>query len=469
MSSASLSIRAGTEALARRALGLMSAGGEAKGDLRDVLGSATRVFLIRVAGAGVTYLGILFMVRWMGAFQFGVYAYVWSWALLLGFLLPLGLNSAVLRFVPEYHARGFDRRVVGFVARSRLIVAGVSTGAAVAAVLGIVAFREALPAHYVLPLLVGLACVPLLAINDLYVGISRGFGWTALAYTPHYVMQPLLLVAGMALLVALGIRPTAPVALALVLLSVTVTLAVLAVAVRQRMGRIVPPAAAPRYHTRYWMMVALPLLMMEGFRTLLEQTDVLMLGKFATPEDISVYFAALRTAGVLGFLHFAIAAMAAPRIARLHAAGTRAELQDFVAGVVRLSFWPSLAAAIVLLASGGLLLRLFGPGFEAGYPAFAVLVVSLLLRAATGPAEYILNMTGEQRACARIYMLVALANLVANVVLIPVLGILGAALATGGATVMANAWLVVEARRRLGVTAFIMPLPGTRPRAVRGA
>ena len=39
---------------------------------------AGAAFLIRVASAGIVYLGQVLLARWMGSFEFGIYVYVWT-------------------------------------------------------------------------------------------------------------------------------------------------------------------------------------------------------------------------------------------------------------------------------------------------------------------------------------------------------------------------------------------------------
>ena len=67
--------------------------------------AAGTAFLIRVASAALVYLTQVLFARWMGSFEFGIYVYVWTWVLLLGGLVDLGLATAAQRFIPEYTGR----------------------------------------------------------------------------------------------------------------------------------------------------------------------------------------------------------------------------------------------------------------------------------------------------------------------------------------------------------------------------
>src|ERR1043165_8885231 len=59
---------------------------------------AAAAFLIRVASAALLYVSQVLFARWMGSFEFGVYVYVWTWVLLLGGLIDLGIATGAQRF-----------------------------------------------------------------------------------------------------------------------------------------------------------------------------------------------------------------------------------------------------------------------------------------------------------------------------------------------------------------------------------
>ena len=70
---------------------------------------AGTVFLIRVIAAALAYLSNVLFARWMGTFEFGVFVYVWTWVLLIGQALDLGLvhrRAALHSGIPRArHAR----------------------------------------------------------------------------------------------------------------------------------------------------------------------------------------------------------------------------------------------------------------------------------------------------------------------------------------------------------------------------
>src|SRR5262249_54951558 len=101
------------------------------------------------------------------------------------------------------------------------------------------------------------------------------------------------------------------------------------------------------------------------------------------------------------------------------------------------------------------ILSLFGPKFPAGYPLLFVLAIGLLARAAIGPIERLLNMLGEQRACAFIYASAFAVNIGLSFALIPPLGMMGAAVATASALLTESVLLFFVTRSRLGFHVFV--------------
>ena len=77
----------------------------------------------RQRGARSIVSQVLF-ARWMGTFEFGIYVYVWTWVLLLGRLVDLGLATAAQRFIPEYTERRQLDVLRGFLSGSRWLVIG---------------------------------------------------------------------------------------------------------------------------------------------------------------------------------------------------------------------------------------------------------------------------------------------------------------------------------------------------------
>jgi O-antigen/teichoic acid export membrane protein len=370
--------------------------------------------------------------------------------------------------VSNYLARKRLRRLSGFLKRSFRIVLLLSVLGAVIGSGVIVVLRNVIEPYYVGPLLVGLLCVPVWTLLNQLEATARAFGWVNIAYAPGYILRPILLTGFVGGLVLLDGKADAVSALwALIGACAGAAIAQgLLVYVGTRKHLI---GVKPSFHTRHWFAISLGFLLIDGFRMLLDNTDILLIGRFLDPNSVAVYFAVIRTSGLIAFLSFSVVALAVPKFAEIHSTGTRHELQKFVTNIIRLIFWPSLLAAIAMACLGPFLLSLFGPDFAIGYPTMLVVLAGLVLRSATLPVEYLLNMTGHHRDTIRVYALAALANIVLNLLLIPTFGIIGAAIGTYTAMLGGNFYLYRLVQVRLGIDACVFPLIGNSKSAVASA
>ena len=416
--------------------------------------SALLAFLIRVAGAGLAYFSQALLARWMGSFEYGIFVFVWVWVLILGGLAPLGLSTSVIRFVPEYHETGRLELLRGLLRGSRAMAAGVSTAIMGCSLALLYGYGHLLEGYYWLPAFLILFCLPIYSVVDVQDGISRGFSWIDLALGPPYIIRPILLLAGMFIAALAGFALTAVTAAICAVLAYWVSGLLQIMVLNRRIARSIEPGERS-YDVPFWLKTSWPLLLVLGFELLLQNTDILVLSRYMEPSDVAVYFAALKTMGLVSFVHFAVGTAAANRFSAYKAKGDEDRLAGTVRDAVRWTFWPSFAGAILLLALGKPLLWLFGAEFVAGYPVMFVLAAGFLIRAAMGPAEFVLNMLGEQNWCAAVLSLSALLNLALNFALIPAYGMYGAATATAVSIAVAAIAFLFVARRRLDLNLFV--------------
>jgi O-antigen/teichoic acid export membrane protein len=248
---------------------------------------------------------------------------------------------------------------------------------------------------------------------------------------------------------------TAPAAMAVYLAASAGSVA----AAGRLLGRELPAEVATaerQERRREWLTVSAPLFLVAEMRFLLHQTDVLLVGALLGTTQAGIYAAAARLSRLVSYGLQASNAIAAPLISELHTAGDRRGLQR----VVTLASWgstlSSLAFGAVLVAGGGVLLRLFGEEFASGLKVLAILALGQLVNAVTGPVGYLLNMTGHERANARILGWITAANAALSYPAILAWGPVGAAVVTSALVAAKNLWTWWLVRRRLGVDSSVL-------------
>jgi len=96
---------------------------------------------------------------------------------------------------------------------------------------------------------------------------------------------------------------------------------------------------------------------------------------------------------------------------------------------------------VLLAVLGEWILALFGQDFVVGYPALLLLAASQVMIAAAGPVDVLLNLTGHQDRCLVAFCTALPVAGLLNVLLVPVAGIVGAAMAVLLTVVFWNIWL----------------------------
>jgi O-antigen/teichoic acid export membrane protein len=415
---------------------------------------AGTVFLLRVASAVLAYGSQVLLARWMGSFEFGIYVYVWTWVLLIGQPLDLGLGTAAQRFIPEYRESGAHDLLRGFLFGSRWLSFGIASAVALACACGVRLLSPWLDNYLVVPLYLACISLPAYGLANTQDGIARSHDWVGLSLMPTYVARQILLTALMAAAYLAGLPMNAVTAMIMAGISIWLPTLGQFVALNTRLaGRIAPGPKA--LAVRYWLATSAPILLAEGFYLLLTYADILVLQQFRPPDEVAVYYAAAKTLALVSFIYYAISATTAHRFSVYHVAGDRAGLSRFIAQSIKWTFWPSVVATVLLRGAGQPLLRLFGAQFGSGYHLMFILAAGLLARAAIGPIERLLNMLGEQRVCALIYGTAFAINFGACVALIPLLGAAGAAIATTTALIVESIMLFKVTKSRLGFHVFI--------------
>jgi O-antigen/teichoic acid export membrane protein len=310
----------------------------------------------------------------------------------------------------------------------------------------------------VIPLYLACLAIAAYGLVQVQAGIAQSYDWPNLALMPFYIWRQLIITVLMGAAWFFGAATDAVTAMIIAVITTwAVTIGQLALLSRRLQEKV--PAGRKIYEPRVWFATSLPIFIVEGFYLLLTYVDIITLEHFRSPHDVAIYYAGARLLAIVAFVYFAIAGATTHKFSEYDIAGDRRRLASFFRETVHWTFWPSLAICAAILAFGRPLLSLFGAGFEAGYGVMFILAVGLLARASVRPAERLLNMIGERKQCATVYALAFAINLLLCVILIPRLGIEGAAAATSAALVAESLMFAWVTKKRLGFNIFVFGRP----------
>ncbi len=424
------------------------------GDLLAVLQRAGMAMVIQVSASALSYGSQVCLARWMGAYEFGIYVFAWSLVQPTAIAAAIGLSLAAVRFVPQYLTQDNLSHLHGLIRRSLIIVFSLGTLIAAGGWFFLDIADSLLAEYYVMPVRFGLLCIPFLTLIAMISGVSRGFGWVGLTYVPQLISVPGLLLVGAGVFALTVGQPTALVVMIMAVFACATT----SLAHVSKFHRVVPEkikSSTPTYATRFWLRVALPLFLSDGIFMILWNVDTVMLGSMMGPEEVSIYHACVKSAGLTLIFFNAVTAFAAPKFAALIVDGDRESQQQFAKSIAMWMFWPTLAVVMSLLVIGPIILGTFGPSFVAGQPALVVLAFGYLVQASTGPTSSYLAVSDNHDSIMWINASAAISNILLNILLIPMAGIIGAAIASVLSILLFQALSYVVVRRRLKINPFI--------------
>jgi O-antigen/teichoic acid export membrane protein len=180
-------------------------------------------------------------------------------------------------------------------------------------------------------------------------------------------------------------------------------------------------------------------------------TGVIVLGILGTSAEVGIFNAVARTALVSGILYTAWTDVFSPVVSSLYGRGQLGELDHLYMDVSRWIFTSGLAVFWVTALLSKDILLVFGDAFVSGWVAMIIMAGGQFLNMAIGATNRVLLMTGHQRA----YMVAMVASVVtgfvASFALVPLYGLLGAALAYMGTTVLASVITLTAIRRAMNL------------------
>jgi O-antigen/teichoic acid export membrane protein len=431
-----------------------------EGHLSEIFSKASAALVLKILGAGFKFLFNVLLARFLGAEGAGVYFLALTVMMVASVVGRIGLDNSLLRFAAVSAERGDWNLVRGL----RRLGMGIALVLSVAAALGILIAAPWISTRlFHEPFLTGplrlmaLAVVPF-SLLTLQGELLKGLRRTAGATLVQGLGVSLVSVVVLAVVRdRLGVSGAVIAHLAATLIVLFLSLFLWRSAVPSRTG---PPSA---FDARLLLATSLPLFLVASMYLLMNWTDTVMLGIWRESGVVGQYGVAMRTAMLTSFILVAVNSIVAPKFAALYAENDRLALS----GVARYASLLTTAFALPVLAVFVLfprtVLSLFGPQFPEASTVLVVLAGAQFLNVLTGSVGYLLIMSGHEKLMRDIVIAAALFNVLLNALLIPPVGIEGAAVATGTSTVTLNlsAWLAV--RFKLGL--LVLPMPVGRNRS----
>lgn len=402
---------------------------EASGSARSELAvGIVRLVVGRALSVLLNFLGWAFMARALGPDDFGIVQFGISVMFYVSFVTDLGLTTLGTRDVA---ASSRPRQLVRSIMGLRLVLAMIATVIAVA-----VALAAPVPPQIAddvrLVALILSSTIAAGAINGLWLLRAQG---RASPIAMQDIASAFVLVAGAVFLV----RPTDSVALAAATFAAAQWLAAL-LSLRSVGGwaTLQPSLQDAGAVLRRALPLGVAALAVNVYYT----ADSVLLGILRDSTEVGLYGAAYRLVTPWLMLASVAGLLAMPTLARLVEQGSP-DVERTLHGLSRALLALGIPIAVATtIAAGEILQIVFGPAYADAAAPLALLIWSSVTVYANAPFGFLLLARHQDRRYMWIAVAGAVVNLALNAVLIPTIGMVGAATATLGAEVVVLASII---------------------------
>jgi len=407
--------------------------------LRTVVKGAGLVFIGMILSKVFTYAYRIFIARYFGPDDYGIFSIALAVIGLLITFSLLGLPTGVSRFIAEYRAKKDERRVKGVITSALKMVLPTSVFFAF-----VLLFFSSYIANNIFhePELTDIFIIlsfslPFTALFGIVSSSFVGFEKIEHRVYSENIFQNLsrlllIIIFGM---VGLGMFGLAWAWTIAAILTFFISLYLL----EKHTYPIIKTKIVSIQIKKELLTYSSPLILVGFFGLLIMWTDTLMLGYFIGARGVGIYNAALPTAQLLFIVPDALVSLFLPVITAFYVKRKKREFKHIYNVVTRWIFYINFPLFLLLIFfSKDVLNILFGVQYIAGYKALIILSAGFMIYK-TVPANSVLQMLKKTRHLMYIMFLSTSINIILNYILIQadfdlgfivVGGINGAAIAT---------------------------------------
>lgn len=405
--------------------------------LIKIVKGTTLVFFGTVISMPLTFASKLIIIRYTTTTEYGMYALAMVVLNILVLIAMLGLQEGVARYIAYYHGKKEDakiRNTIFFSVKTTFITSSVFF-------LILFVFSDVISTHifhnpeFSTPLRLFSIAVPFLVLIDVLVSFFRGFGRIEpRIYFPIMVRNSVYIVL---LSVSIYLHTHFLGVIYAYLTSLVITFLSLAVYAVKNLP--LPPKKLEKVEKskkgsapirKELLLFSLPLLSVTMLNMVMHWTDTLMLGYVKTSDVVGLYNAALPLARLIPIALSSSTFIFIPIISELYAKGLLQEMKRMYQVLTKWIFSAAIPIFFVLfLFPSPVLHFLFGSLYVQAAIALQILSLSFMVHTFVGLNGLTLTVMGKTRFVMAVSLIGAVLNVILNAVLIPSLGITGAALA----------------------------------------
>ncbi len=420
-----------------------------------VIKVSTKLLFLQCFSIFLGFLLNYYLVKTIDLKDYGSYVYIFNLLALLVNICILGVDTLLVKKVPVYDTakryselKGIIYFSIAFSIFGSIVIAGISTK-----LIGLVSnIEKEISTNWFLICFLSLIILSLLLLTQ---AILQGLRKLTLSQIGEKIFKPLLLLTIIAIYILLKERITLAklIWLNIIVLGVTLVIAVIFLkgAIAFDLRKI-----KPKYDFINWTNSTMSFFFMSVLYILNSRVDIFLLGLFRGNDEVGIYNIVLKISEVLSLVLVIINYVLAPFITKLFENGELIKLQQLITRSAQAILLFSLPLLIIIILFSKNILVFFGVDFLNGQEALFILCVGQLFNILCGSVGLLLLMTGNQKYSITSLIVGVCVNIVLNIVLTPMYGMVGTAIATAASLSIWNCitYFFVRKKLKIHTTAF---------------
>jgi O-antigen/teichoic acid export membrane protein len=402
-------------------------------------------FLVRIGGAIAAFFVNVVAARYLGAEQAGYFFLAVTVSTLIATVGRVGADQTILRFVSVYGERkewskvhAAMRKIIGW---STFLLIGLTALICVfSKQISIYLFHKP---ELQWSLFWCTLSIPFFAIYNVHGMALQGRRKVLLSVTSIKILTPLFL-----MLLMVAFTPGEASATSIYYLIACFLNLVLA---RYWWRKNIPPATAKEDldSAQLWKSCG-PLWIVAIMNVVTGWGGQFIAGIFNTPQELAQLAVARNTTTLVSFILTAVNNVSAPRFAIMYNQGKVNQLKNYARNTTLLMTLAALPITLFIWLFPEFILALFGKDFKGGAWLLRILAAGQFVSVISGSVAYLLNMTGHEKDMRNIMTINAILSVALALILNPIYGATGSALATAIAVASTNLMAVGLVKKRLG-------------------
>ncbi|ODV48852.1 O-antigen/teichoic acid export membrane protein [Methanohalophilus euhalobius] len=392
------------------------------------------------------FLGKIIFARYTAQYEYGIFTLGVTVVLILTTISTLGLQEGSVKYIAHFRGKNDPENIKATIFSS--IIISLTTSIFITVIFFMASnfiatdIFNASDASLILKILS--VSIPFSVLISIIIAIYRSFNITKTKVFFSDFLRPIVYLLFLTVIILLGRSYVAMVCayvISIVITGLTLTIYFL----KKPPFMIKWNEISANNITKDLVSYSIPLFVAGILLTIMSWTDTLMLGYFKNPDIVGAYNAAYPISSLLSIIISSLSFLYVPIISQLYSKNQVKELGIINATLTKWGFMLTLPFFFIVFIFPDFVLNLlFGPQYTEASTTLQILSIGFISNSYFGFNYYTLLSTGKSNFLMKCSFISAILNIILNLILIPMLSMNGAAIASASSFILIEIYMTIS-------------------------